>query len=128
MGSYEEGMAELNVFEVFAAYHLGLFPDGTVKFGNVHDVARAFGVLPGDVTDLLQAEGLDSDTLLHSGFDLASAQADIQVSPPGVDLTHVAQMHYEMALEAKPKAPDWEADLEEDARVNAETYGDEPDR
>ena len=113
------------LFDLFAAYHLGLFPDGTVKFGNVHDVALAFGIEADEVIRRLAAGGLDPDSLVHSSFDLASAQADIQVSPEGVDLKALALMHYEHALEAKRDGRDWESELQADREANAATYDDD---
>lgn len=113
------------LFDLFCAYHLGLFPDGTVKFGNVHEVALAFGVESDEVIRQLAAGGLDPDSLVHSSFDLASAQADIQVSPPGVDLKALALMHYEAALEAKKGGRDWEGELRADQAANASLYDDD---
>jgi hypothetical protein len=113
------------LFDLFAAYHLGLFPDGTVKFGNVHDVALAFGIEPDEVIRRLAAGGLDPDSLVHSSFDLASAQADIQVSPEGVDLKALALLHYEHAMAAKRDGRDWEAELEADQAANAAVFDED---
>lgn len=118
----------LDPFELFCAYHLGLFPDGSVRFANLHQVAQAFGVEPEDVLEALRAYHLDPDRLLHAGVDLAGAQADVQVSPPGVDLTAVALLHYEAALVAEPESRDWRAELEEDEAANRSIFGDEDDR
>jgi hypothetical protein len=113
------------LFDLFCAYHLGLFPDGTVKFANVHQVAVVFGLEPEEVISRLAAGGLDPDSLVHSSFDLASAQADIQVSPEGVDLRALALMHYEAALEAKRDGRDWEAELQDDRAANASVFDDD---
>lgn len=115
----------LDPFALFCAYHLGLFPDGRVAFGNVHDVARAFRVSVAEVQETLAAHGLDSDRLVHAGFDIAAAQADVQVSPPGVDLFVLAEMHYEAARAARREGRDWESELAEDQAANRSTYGDD---
>ena len=113
------------LFDLFCAYHLGLFPDGSVKFSNVHDVGLAFGLEPEEVIRRLASGGLDPDSLIHSSFDLASAQADIQVSPPGVDLKALALMHFEAAQQAQKDGRNWESELEADRAANAVTYQDD---
>ena len=114
-------------FSLFCAYHLGLFPDGSVRFANLHDVARTFDLGPDQVLAELAKERLDPDSLVHSGFDVASAQVDIQVSPEGVDLRVLAQMHFDAALVARDKDRDWDAELQSDRAANASTFRDEPD-
>ena len=114
----------MDLFPLFCAYHLGLFPDGSVRFANLHEVAQAFDLGPDQVLATLAADKLDPDSLVHSGFDIASAQADIQVSPPGVDLVMLARMHYSEALKARAQGRDWQAEFAEDAAANAGTFED----
>lgn len=113
----------LEPFALFCAYHLGIGEDNRCRFQNVNEVARRFGVSVADVQEALCAYGLDSDTLIDTDFDLASAQADVQVSPPGVDLVSLARMHYDALLCAEPKARDWEAELAEAAAENERIFG-----
>jgi endonuclease/exonuclease/phosphatase family metal-dependent hydrolase len=122
-GGHDEGVSEpLEPFALFCAYHLGLGRDGRFRHGNVHDVARRFGV---DVTTIQQALddwGMSPARMIELDFDLASAQLDIQASPPGVDLPSIARMHFDLFVEAKDKPRDWEAERLEDERINAETF------
>lgn len=117
---------DLDPFALFCAYHLGLGPDGKVRFANVHDVARRFGVAPDEVQAALVRFGMDPARMLDLDFDLAAAQLDIQASPPGVDLPSIARMHWELFVVAREKPRDWEAERLEDERVNRETFGDKP--
>lgn len=116
-------VAGIDPFALFCAYHLGITPENTYRFQNVHEVARRFRVSAEEVLEALRAYALDSDVLIHSGFDLASAQADVQLSPAGVDLTVLARMHYEAVLEAEPNARDWDDELSRAAEENERIFG-----
>lgn len=113
----------LDPFELFCAYHLGITEEGTYRFQNVHDVAKRFGVQPAEVRQALSEYGMDSDAVINSSFNMAVAQVDIQVSPSGVDLRTLAQMHFEDFLGAPRKARNWQKELAADEEANAETYG-----
>lgn len=115
----------LEPFALFCAYHLGLTGPQGYRFMNVHQVARHFEVSVDDVQSALAAYQLDSDVLLHGGFDLAAAQADVQLSPAGVDLYGLARMHYDQLLAASPTARDWQRELERAAAENEEIFGRE---
>jgi hypothetical protein len=110
-------------FELFCAYHLGLDERGRFKFANAHDVARRFGIDVDQVEAELEHHGMSSARMLDLDFDLASAQLDIQASPPRVDLISIARMHYDLFLSAPQKKRDWQAELDEDERENKKTYG-----
>jgi hypothetical protein len=113
----------IDPFALFCAYHLGITDENTYRFQNVHQVARRFGVGADEVQAALEAYALDSDVLIHTGFDLAGAQADVQLSPEGVDLTVLARMHYEAVLEAEPGARDWHEELSRAAEENERIFG-----
>ncbi|MFZ9886138.1 MAG: hypothetical protein ACO3JL_01445 [Myxococcota bacterium] len=113
----------LEPFPLFCAYHLGLTGPQSYRFMNIHQVARHFEVSVDDVQQALIAYQLDSDVLLHIGFDLAAAQADVQLSPAGVDLYALARMHYDTLLQAPTKARDWERELARAAEENDEIFG-----
>jgi hypothetical protein len=121
-------VAGIEPFTLFCAYHLGLFPDGSVRFANVHDVARAFETDTDTVQRALEAYGLSPDVVVNGTFDVASAQADVAVSPPGVDLVALASMHWDMLLSSWGEKRDWNAELIRDEAENARVYGDEIDR
>jgi hypothetical protein len=119
----DELLFGIDPFELFCAYHLGITEENTYRFQNANQVARRFDVEVEELFEALRAYGLDPDKLLHSGFDLASAQADVQLSPEGVDLTVLAQMHYESLLSSERDSRDWEAELSRDAAENERTFG-----
>lgn len=112
----------LDPFELFCAYHLGITAQNTYSFQNVHDVAKRFGVGAGEVKQALQDYGMDPDTVINSKFNMAVAQVDIQVAPPGVDLKTIAQMHFEDFLASPKKARNWLLELAKDEEVNHITY------
>lgn len=113
----------IDPFALFCAYHLGLFPDGRARFAHIHDVARAFSVEKETIERALAAYALTPDDLVHSTFDVASAQADVQVSPPGVDLFLLARMHFDALTESYGESRDWERELAEDAAENDRVFG-----
>jgi hypothetical protein len=111
-------------FPLFCAYHLGLAPDGRRAFANIHQVARSFGVDVAAVEAALVAHRMDSARLMALDFDLAGAQADIALSPPGVDLLGLAEMHFAAFLAAGDKPRDWATEWAADAAENARVFGD----
>ena len=113
----EDFVSGIHPFELFCVYHLGLKEDGTTAFLNVHQVAHELKSDTDTIMAALERYGLDSNTLVHTGFDLASAQADIQVSPPGVDLFMLAEMHFESLCESTEKR-DWQKELDDDKAQN----------
>lgn len=112
----------LDPFDLFCAYHLGITAQNTYRFQNVHDVAQRMDSSAGEVRQALQEYGMDPDAVIHSRFNMASAQVDIQVSPPGVDLKVLGRMHYEEFLGSPKKARAWELELAEDQDANQETF------
>ncbi len=113
----------LDPFDLFCAYHLGLDGAGRVRFANIHDVARRFATGVDVVEAALESYGMDAARMLEIDFDLAAAQHDIQVSPPGVDLPSIARMHFDLFLAARERPRDWDKELAADAAANAETFG-----
>ncbi len=114
-----------SAFALFCAYHLGLDvkrPD-RVRHMNAHDVARVVGIDVDAVSDALHATGLDAAQMMARDFDLVGARMDLEVSPPGVDLLSLAQMHWELYQRAPVRTRDWQRELDDDARQNAITFG-----
>jgi hypothetical protein len=110
-------------FDLFCAYHLGITADGGYLFQNLHDVARRFGCSSGVIKQLLQDFAMDPDSLVHSKYDIASAQVDIMVAPAGVSRRELAAQMFAEFQKAPRKARDWARELQEDARENEKTYG-----
>ena len=108
----EEYVFGLHPFRLFCLYHLGLDDDGKASFKNANQCARILEVTQEQMNDALTAYRMTASTLLHSNFDLASAQADISVAMPDVDLLAIARIHFNGFLSAKENARDWDAELE----------------
>ncbi len=113
----------LSPFSLFCAYHLGLDRLGRKRFSNVHDVARGAGVDRDAVEAALKRHGLDAESLMQRDFDLVGAQLDIQVSPPGVDLLSLAQMHWELFVTSLVIKRDWAKEAEDAAADNERIFG-----
>jgi len=98
-------------FDLFCAYHLGITDDGSYRFQNIHDVARRFGCPSGVIKQLLAEFDMDSDAIVQSKFDMASAQVDVMVAPAGVSRQEMARAMYEDFRKAPRKARDWKTEL-----------------
>jgi hypothetical protein len=114
---------DLDPFTLFCAYHLGITEDNTHVFQNLHDVARRFSTSPDEIKEALETFGMSPERILHSDFDLASAQADIALSPPGVDLFAIAEMHFSLFQKLEPRSRNWQAELDEAQAENDQIYG-----
>lgn len=116
-------VANLDPFELFCAYHLGIGPDKQYKPSNINEVANRFALDPATIRQALKEYGMDSASLLDRDFDMALAQLDIQVAPEGVDRTELAKNIYEEYLEAPYQKRDWGKILEEDLKENRKVFG-----
>jgi hypothetical protein len=110
-------------FELFCAYHLGITADDGYRFHNVHDVAKRFGCSSGVIKQLLGELGMDPDALIHSTFDMASAQVDVMTAPEGVSRRAMAEAIFSEFQKAPRKNRDWAKELAADAVENEKTYG-----
>jgi hypothetical protein len=110
-------------FALFSAYHLGVTEDGGYRFQNIHQVAKRFGTNAGVIKQLLADFDMDSDTIIHSAFDMAGAQVDIMLAPEGINRTELAREFYEQFRVAPRRARNWAKELEEDARANERIFG-----
>ena len=97
------GGPNLDPFELFCAYYLGITTEKHYRPANIHDVARRFNVESGVIRQVLQANGMDADTMLNIDFDLTMAQIDIQVAPEGVDRVELARALYDEFTHAPRK-------------------------
>ena len=110
-------------FTLFCAYHLGITEDGGYRFQNVHQVAKRFGTNAGVIKQLLAEFDMDPDTIVHSSFDMASAQVDIMLAPEGINRTELARELFAEFRAAPRRSRNWEKELEEDARANERIFG-----
>ncbi len=120
------GLAErvgIEAFDLFCAYHLGITAEGGYRFQNIHQVAQRFGTNAGVIRQLLSDLGMDSDTVVHSSFDLAGAQVDIMLAPDGIDRVELARAMYRDFRQAPRRDRDWARELAEDARDNERIFG-----
>ena len=72
-------MARPDDFTLFAAYHLGLLPDGQAQFANVGDLARRYGVGVDEVNAWLGEHRIDAATADDTDYDLPGQHAEAQV-------------------------------------------------
>ena len=115
-------VANIEPFELFCAYHLGINRDKQYKSANINEVGRRFNSDPATIRQALKEYGMDSGSLLDRDFDMALAQLDIQVAPEGVDRIELAKNLYEEFQEAPVVKRDWKKILEEDRRENQKTF------
>ena len=87
-------MTELDEFEIFCLYHLGLLGTQAGTPLNLNQLAGRLDTSPEAVQQFLETHQLDSGQMLASGFDLVGAQMDVQHAPEGIDLTAAAQHHF----------------------------------
>ena len=110
-------------FALFCAYHLGITEEGGYRFQHIHQVAKRFGTNAGVIKQLLAEFEMDSDTIVHSAFDMAGAQVDIMLAPEGINRTAIARELYEQFRAAPRRARNWAKELEQDARDNERIFG-----
>ena len=113
----------LDPFNLFCAYHLGIGPKKEYRPSNLNEVARRFGQDPATVRQALKESGMDSASLLDREFDMALAQLDIQVAPEGIDRIELAKSIYEDFLAASHVKRDWKKILDEDRKENRKVFG-----
>jgi hypothetical protein len=110
-------------FSLFAAYHLGLLPDGEYRFQNLHQLAARLGVSPSEIQQALVDEGIDAETVLASGFDLVAAQLAVMDAETSAERLSIACYHYEAFRHRRPGARrDWERELAEAAAENEQIF------
>lgn len=113
----------IDACELFSAYHLGLTAEGGYRFQNIHQVAQRFGTNAAVIKQLLVDFEMDSDTVIHSAFDMAGAQVDVMLAPEGVDRSGIARDYYHQFRSAPKKTRNWAKELEDDARANEKIFG-----
>ena len=110
-------------FALFCAYHLGITEEGGYRFQHIHQVAKRFGTNAGVIKQVLADFDMDSDTIVHSTFDMAGAQVDIMLAPEGINRTELAREFFAQFRAAPRRSRNWAKELEEDARVNERIFG-----
>ena len=113
----------LDPFNLFCAYHLGIGPKKEYRPSNLNEVARRFGQDPATVRQALKECGMDSASLLDRDFDMALAQLDIQVAPEGIDRMELAKSIYEDFQASTHVKRDWNKILENDRKENRKIFG-----
>lgn len=113
----------IDPFDLFCAYHLGITPEGGYRIQNIHEVARRFGTNAATLRQILTDLGMAADDLVHSGFDLTSAQVDIMVAPEGVSRRELARPLYEEFRTAPKKTRDWAREMDDAQRQIDQTIG-----
>jgi hypothetical protein len=113
----------IDPFDLFCAYHLGITQEDTYRIQNIHEVARRFGTNAAAVRQTLSAYGMDADDIVHSGFDLASAQIDIMVAPAGISRRELARPLFDEFRAAPRRARDWAKEMDAAQRQIENTIG-----
>lgn len=121
--SLRDAEGRIDPFELFCAYHLGITADGGYRLQNIHDLARRFGVPPGELKQALTEYEMDPQTMINSDFDLTLAQLDMQVAPEGVDRRELAKVWFEEFQNARPNSRDWQKEIADDAKENEKIFG-----
>ncbi len=107
---------------LFTAYHLGVTEDNRYQLQNLHEVARRFRTSPARINEALRAYEIDSETVMNTDFDMAMAQIDIRVAPPGVSRKALALQLYEDFRSSPRIVRDWAAELHNDAEENRRIF------
>lgn len=115
--------ANIDAFEMFCAYHLGIGPNKEYKLSNINEIAKRFNMNPAMVRQVVKELGMDAASLLDRDFDMSLAQLDIQVAPEGIDRMELAKGIYEDYLKSPVKKRDWKKILEEDRQENIKVFG-----
>ncbi len=116
--------ADIEPFELFCAYHLGITQERGYKPSNINEVARRFRTDPATIKQALKEYDMDPAALMDRDFDMALGQLDIQVAPEGVDRKELAKNIYQEFLEAEVIKRDWGKILEEDRKENQKIFKD----
>ncbi|MDH5761401.1 MAG: hypothetical protein OEZ51_00345 [Nitrospinota bacterium] len=124
--SHESGkqVGNIDAFELFCAYHLGITKDKGYRTSNINEVANRFRSEPGMIKQALKEYDMDPESLLNRDFDMALAQLDIQVAPEGVDRLELARGIYQDFQDAPRIKRDWNKILEEDRKENKKIFRD----
>jgi hypothetical protein len=117
-------VGNIDAFELFCAYHLGITKDKGYRTANINEVANRFRSEPGMIKQALKEYDMDPESLLDRDFDMALAQLDIQVAPEGVDRLELARGIYQDFQDAPRIKRDWNKILEEDRKENKKIFRD----
>ncbi|MCZ6512316.1 MAG: hypothetical protein O6857_00130 [Nitrospinae bacterium] len=117
-------IGNIDPFELFCAYHLGITQDKGYRTANINEVANRFRTEQGMVKQALKEYDMDPESLLNRDFDMALAQLDIQVAPEGVDRLELAHGIYDDFQNAPRIKRDWNKILEEDRKENQKIFRD----
>ena len=115
-------IGNIDPFELFCAYHLGITQDKGYRTANINEVANRFRSEPGMIKQALKEYDMDPESLLDRDFDIGLAQLDIQVAPEGVDRLELARGIYQDFQDAPRIKRDWNKILEEDRKENQKTF------
>ncbi len=117
-------IGNIDPFELFCAYHLGITKDKGYRTANINEVANRFRAEPGMIKQALKEYDMDPESLLDRDFDMGLAQLDIQVAPEGVDRVELARGVYQEFQDAPRIKRDWKKLLEEDRKENQKIFRD----
>lgn len=112
-----DGPLDLNAFNLFCSYYLGILPDNRYKKPNANRTAQHFHKSPDDIEMALRSCGMDKHTLRDVDYDFSLAQLDVRVAPDGLDKRELARPLFDEFMEVNPHFVDWSEGDESDEDV-----------
>lgn len=117
---------ELNAFELFCTYHLGIFENNQYRDPSIKQVARLFKRSIEEIRDALEACGLDDKSVKETGYDLSLSRLDVKVAPDGIDKRELAKnLFEEFCAEHPGLESDWSEAHEDEDEDDFEEYDDD---
>ena len=92
---FDEAVEQIEPFELFGAYYLGLTANNRYRLSNSRDVARRFFTSCTVLDALLGRYGMELDTVDASSFDLGLARLDMERVPEGISRREIARQLYQ---------------------------------
>ena len=106
---------EVDSFELFCRYYLGLSPQGEYTFVNGNKVAKIYNWTVGDLLQTLKKQGMDPDLVLNTDFPMARYQVDVQMAAQKHGADHAlefASRIFEDFKQRTGRRRDWLAEIE----------------
>ena len=122
------GPEELDEFNLFCAYHMGITRGNGYKFQSLKEVAARFDTTLQILKRKLIEFGLETERLREVGFEAEFYQLDIKVAPEGVSRRELARTMWDELVELRGPAPGPSAlpPLEEDEAPQTAVSEPEP--
>lgn len=117
-------MGNMNKFELFCEYYLGLTPEGGYKFSNANKIARRLNCTVAEVMGNLSRHGMHPDVVLNTDFPLAKYSVELQLAADEESpeqLRARAKKIFQAFQSRAGKKRDWIKEIREE-----QSYGEDP--